>query len=279
MTSEILKGLKVLLVDDEAYSRGMVASLLGKMGYPHVVFAEDGAQALNLLADRMLKLDMVISDFKMPVTHGLQLLKAVRTGRNNIERAMPFAMLTGYSEKKLVDMALTLDINAFLIKPVSYDALKKRLAKMLSQVRSENWLKGEDVYQAVNVDGALLEIDGELMAQGDDRGARGLSLMPKKPPPFRQPAPSVQKEVGVEVRGLPEAAAGGGRPEQRPQQLEGRLCNIGDVPGNAVLARDVYTAHGHLYLHAGTELTPRILSILDDLHDLDHPVKEIWVAV
>ncbi len=273
-----MKGLKILLVDDEVYSMEMVARLLWKMGNPYVISAENGAKAMNVLGDDSLKVDMVISDFNMPVAHGLQLLKAVRTGRNNIGRATPFAMLTGYSDKRLVDTALALDVNAFLIKPVSFDALKKRLSKILSQAKSEHWLKGEEIYNAIGVDGVLSEIDGELMVQRGDRGARGFDLMPKNTPPFNNPDPSGKKDVGVEVRGMPDASGGDGSPELRPQ-LKGRLCDIGELPENSILARDVYTAHGHLYLHAGTDLTPRIVSILHDLHDLDHPVKEIWIAV
>ena len=93
--------LTVLLVDDEAFSRATVASMFNDLGRPHVIQAENGAVALDVLKDG--KVDLIVSDFNMPVLHGLQLLRAVRTSSNDAQRALPFAMLTGYSEKMLVD--------------------------------------------------------------------------------------------------------------------------------------------------------------------------------
>ena len=69
----------------------------------------------------------------MPELHGLQLLKAVRTSQYGITRATPVTLLTGYSDKSLVDVALALDVNAFLVKPVSKGAFSARITQVLEQ--------------------------------------------------------------------------------------------------------------------------------------------------
>jgi len=53
---------------------------------------------------------------------------------------------------------------------------------------------------------------------------------------------------------------------------------LNEIPEKALLARDVHTADGRLFMHAGDQLTPRAVSILFDLQELGHPVDSIWVA-
>ena len=143
-----LSGRRVLVADDVMYSRSIVRWLLRDFGDPRVHQAANGKEALGYLR---VGVDAVISDFNMPEMQGLELLKAVRTGQQNINRATPFAMLTAYSDKHLVDVALALDVNAFLIKPVSKRAFSTRLERMLRQLKAEEWLKSAEQYDEIDV--------------------------------------------------------------------------------------------------------------------------------
>ena len=116
----------ILLVDDVEFSRTIVAHMLDGLGKPKILKAADGLQATQVLRQHP-EVDVVISDFNMPVMNGLGLLKRIRSGEAGRNPALPFAMLTGYSDKKLVDIALLLDVNAFIVKPVSQDSIAKRL--------------------------------------------------------------------------------------------------------------------------------------------------------
>ena len=327
--SQLLRGLTVLLVDDENFSRATVARMLRGLGCVDVLFAADGAEALQILSTGHQVIDVIISDFNMPVVHGLQFLRAVRTGTNKIRRGTPFAMLTGYSDKRLVDLALALDVNAFLVKPVSKDGLAKRMAKLLAQVKSDRWLKESGSYSLLQVARILEEI---AKPESNQAKSAGSDLLPKKQPLFRNskiPLKAVpkkeksgpvevkglpsepDKELGIEARGLPddpekivgveargikeaeEQAAvqpevqpeaqtevlGGAAPVGVRPQYQGELCTLDKLPASgAILARDVFTADGRLFIHAGTELTARIVSILFDLHELGHPVESIWIT-
>ncbi len=70
---------------------------------------------------------------------------------------MPFAMLTGSSDKHLVDMALALDVNAFLIKPVSKGSISAQVARMLTRGDDEPWIKPAAYYDGVGIVGAEAE--------------------------------------------------------------------------------------------------------------------------
>ena len=155
-----LFGKSVLIVEDEKVTRTIVAHLLANMGQPKVYEVENGKEALDYLSPVSGGVDFVISDFNMPVMHGLGLLKAIRTGERDIRRSTPLAMLTSHSDKDLVDLALALDVNAFLIKPVMKDGLELRLAKMLENVRSDLWLKANSIYSEIDVQSALDDVVG-----------------------------------------------------------------------------------------------------------------------
>ncbi len=161
MTDLNLEHQVILLVDDVTYSRATVERLLRTLGDPSVIPASDGSEALGIL-QATNAIDFVISDFKMPEVNGLELLKAIRSGQAGVDRDMPVALLTGYSDRKLVDMAMDLDVNAFLIKPVSKAALTSRLERLMAQAEDTSWLKPADDYVGVNIREPLeLDEDGE----------------------------------------------------------------------------------------------------------------------
>ena len=264
----------VLIVDDEQFSRSVVAHLLVEMGRPRIIQASNGSEALDALGDESGKFDFIIADFNMPVMHGLQLLKAIRVGHGEIDRAMPVAMVTGYSEKHLVDLALALDVNAFLIKPVSKRGLENRLESMLSQGGDNIWLKSENLYLDLNVDSVLDDVLGTMPKPSDETPqSRGFFIKGKEEPLFRDLEPV--STDGSEAQ-LPADSPGG--ETAADGDPESYKCPLRHIPAGAILARDVHTADGRLFLHAGAEMTLRVISILLDLLDLDHPVDSIWIV-
>ncbi len=60
--------------------------------------------------------------------------------------------------------------------------------------------------------------------------------------------------------------------------IPGKLYALENIRPGSVLARDVHTADGRLFMHAGAKVTQRIISILFDLQELEHPVDNIWIA-
>ena len=80
---------EVLLVEDEAFTRKMMALHLGKAGY-EVRLAENGRQALELLDERGVA--MVLTDLLMPEMDGQQLLAEIR--RRWSDEQLPVLILT-----------------------------------------------------------------------------------------------------------------------------------------------------------------------------------------
>jgi CheY-like chemotaxis protein len=141
----------VLIVDDEQFSRVIVARFLRELGNPQITYAKDGSEALAALVTPGANYRMVISDFNMPVKNGLELLKIVRSSTGSIRYDIPFLMLTGLADQAVVGAALALDTDSFVVKPVSKVALEARILRALSEQRD---LKTPQAYAEVDITAA-----------------------------------------------------------------------------------------------------------------------------
>lgn len=153
-----LSAHRILLVDDVLFARVTVKKILLSFERPEVIEAGDGEEALAILNGSEPP-TMMISDFNMPRMNGLELLKAIRCGETECARDLTIAMLTGYSDAHLVDMALGLDVNAFLIKPISRDTMGARLGKMLEMAPESDWMQPVTKYASIRV---AREIDDNM---------------------------------------------------------------------------------------------------------------------
>ncbi len=74
--SSMQKNLNLLLVDDSAFFRNMLAPLLGSAGY-HVTLAASGNEALAL-KERGINFDLIVSDIEMPGMTGIEFAEKLK---------------------------------------------------------------------------------------------------------------------------------------------------------------------------------------------------------
>ncbi len=84
---------KILVVDDEEMVRNFCKLALEKYGY-HVTLAENGKQALDILASTVDSFDLVILDMIMPVLDGIKTYKKIRENNKDLR----FLISSGYSD-------------------------------------------------------------------------------------------------------------------------------------------------------------------------------------
>jgi len=233
-----LCGHTILLVDDEEYTRDLVAGFLSKMGDPEIHIAEDGIQALKIVQS-LKSLSFIISDFKMPNFDGLQLLHQVRAGNSTIDRAISFAMLTGYSEKSLVESAIRLDVSAFLIKPVSKDALETRIRNMLEAWPDRSWLKPGHEYQDV----VVLQDKPEKLASPS--GSNEMT----ETETLSQPADETTSNKSTKIK--------------RNQGIARRLSRLEGKFKDSDLANHIFDGVGRLMIEIGVDEALEVVSALD----------------
>ena len=119
-----LAGLKILVVDDEAIVREVVADMLTDMGCT-VVTAEDGKRAIELVASEDPA--AVLLDFAMPGMNGAEVARTVLAERPDTR----IVFATGFAQSDAIDHAVGEDA-IVLRKPFSPGALADSLRKALA---------------------------------------------------------------------------------------------------------------------------------------------------
>lgn len=118
--------IKVMVVDDQASMRAMIRRSLQDLGFRDVRDKAGAAEALAAVrADRV---HLIVSDYNMPEMDGLQFLEAVRT--DPVIGKTVFIMLTGSSDREVVQKAAQLGVNNYLVKPFAPQALKDKIERV-----------------------------------------------------------------------------------------------------------------------------------------------------
>lgn len=117
-----------LVVDDFEPMRKVTASQLRSIGANNIMTANDGAEALRVLKNKHV--DIVLSDWNMPVMTGLELLKAVRADAKLAH--LPFIMITAEAERYRIEEAIAGGVDDLLVKPYTAICLAERVEKALT---------------------------------------------------------------------------------------------------------------------------------------------------
>ena len=122
--------IRVMVVDDQMTMRSLVRTGLQQLGFTDIVEAPDGEEALRQILARPVHL--VISDFNMPRLDGMGLLRALRSHGPTAKTA--FIMLTGRADKELVQKAVQLGVNNYLVKPFTVQTLKEKIEAVFGKL-------------------------------------------------------------------------------------------------------------------------------------------------
>jgi len=121
------KQVSILVVDDEEDIRDVIEIALKDIGYT-VFLAENGAIALEIFKSKTP--DIVITDIKMPVMDGIELLRQIK--REN--SATEVLMITGHGDMHLTICSLKYDAMDFITKPVNVDILEIAVEKAVEKI-------------------------------------------------------------------------------------------------------------------------------------------------
>jgi len=136
--------MKVLLVDDEPFIRqGLRIMLDWEMyGYEIAAEAENGIEAVKILEGQ--EIDLAIVDLNMPGMSGLAFIEYVR---KNISDHVRFVILTGYADFEYAKMALRLNVEDYILKPVKKEELILILERLNKDYRYEEEKKSHEKIQ------------------------------------------------------------------------------------------------------------------------------------
>ncbi|MDD2915193.1 MAG: hybrid sensor histidine kinase/response regulator [Gallionella sp.] len=124
----ITKQTAFLVVDDFEPMRKVTSNQLRSMGGKNIMLASNGAEALRMLQTQ--RVDIVLSDWNMPIMTGLELLKVVRADKKFSK--LPFIMITAEAERHRIEEAIACGVSDLLVKPYTADCLSTRVEKALT---------------------------------------------------------------------------------------------------------------------------------------------------
>jgi len=120
-------GPLILVVDDETAVRRFAARVLEREGYV-VVEAKDGIEALELLTQKDVSVDVVVSDIVMPRLNGVELMQALVVSHPDL----PVILMSGYATGALAELGIAAPC-AILPKPFPSERLLEEVRRCIGQ--------------------------------------------------------------------------------------------------------------------------------------------------
>ncbi len=117
--------MKVLIVDDEEMAIKLVEHQLEIDGF-EIVTTTDGREAMDLIKSE--EPDLVISDIMMPFMSGLELLELIKSEKKKI----PVILVSALDDVEVIQTAIGMGADDFVIKPVNTDELSLRVKRVLA---------------------------------------------------------------------------------------------------------------------------------------------------
>ena len=124
------KEMRILLVDDHHSMRAIIRNSLFKLGYEHIVEAENGKVALAKL--RTEKIDFVISDWSMPEMSGIDLLKTIRADKQLGN--LPVLLVTAEALTTNIVEAVKARVNGYIVKPFTEETLRAKIQDIFGKL-------------------------------------------------------------------------------------------------------------------------------------------------
>ncbi len=128
--TEILTGIEILVVDDDADTREFHTFVLEQAG-AKVIAAESALEALQALAES--KPDILVSDIGMPETDGHMLMRQVKALQLQQDKQILAIALTAYAGEINQQQALQSGFQKHISKPVEPDELVKAIANLIGR--------------------------------------------------------------------------------------------------------------------------------------------------
>lgn len=121
--------LRLMIVDDEQIIREALSSMIDytSLGYKVIATAKNGMEAYDRIRDDYP--DVVITDIKMPILNGLELIERA----SHIDSRITFILLSGYGEFEYAKQAMKYGVRYYLLKPTD----KQELISCLNTIREE----------------------------------------------------------------------------------------------------------------------------------------------
>ncbi len=157
-TPQVVRNLKVLVVEDEGIVAAGLKGQLEDIGHQVVGLAKDGPEAVGLATN--LQPDLIIMDIRIPGMDGIEAAQTIL-----LKSAIPIVLLTAYADEDFVRRAAEAGTMAYLLKPVGGAQLRSAIEVALARFRELDALRQEvsDLKEALDTRKVVEQAKGVLM--------------------------------------------------------------------------------------------------------------------
>jgi two-component system chemotaxis response regulator CheY len=120
---------QVLVIDDIPATRRILRDMLVEMGFDDIEEAKDGREALDKLKKHRAQL--IICDNFMEEMGGLDLLYQLQNHPYLVD--IPFIVVSSCGDVQMVDTALDLGADDYIMKPVSFKLFRRKIYDVLQR--------------------------------------------------------------------------------------------------------------------------------------------------
>ncbi len=139
MDLERLANISLLYVEDETMLRESMSALLQDVFF-RVFSAPNGREALEIFEHE--KIDVIISDIRMPVMDGLAMARELKKRDEDI----PVIFLTAHSDATYLFESIRIGIDAYIEKPVNIDELFTNIKRVLVPIEQKKLLAHQHAF-------------------------------------------------------------------------------------------------------------------------------------
>jgi len=122
--------IKVLIVDNEEKTRELIKLFINREQGINIIFeARNGEEGMEVIKQKCP--DIVITDIKMPIIDGLELIQEALCYNQNLI----IIMVSEYEEFKYAQRAIKLGVSDYLLKPIKEMELNEALEKAILRLK------------------------------------------------------------------------------------------------------------------------------------------------
>ncbi len=177
-----LRGIKTLVVDDNATSREILKGMLESFTF-EVTVAASGREGIAELesADKDKPFDLVVMDWKMPEMDGIEAARQIKN-HHGLTKIPAIILVTAYGREELMQQAEQVGLDSFLLKPVSPSVLFDATMQAFGQAAPEDSRAGRrgqkesEVLKHIQGAHVLLVEDNEINQQVASEILQGAGL-------------------------------------------------------------------------------------------------------
>ncbi len=125
--------LQVVIADPNRHMRTLLKGVLRAYGVRTIQEANDGADAFKEM--NLNPIDVVLVEYQMTPIDGMEFVRLIRRAADSPNPFCPVIMITGHTERHVVETARDLGVHEFLAKPITPEKLYGRLNKVLKKPR------------------------------------------------------------------------------------------------------------------------------------------------